>query len=127
MKIHLNKIVLIAFLFALPLFTFVYGIRLLENKPTEIENLVNGFLIALLLGAFMGLCTPKNSYIKTIRSPRNFIQTYLLIITMILIYFVLYKTILIPNNLTDSLSNDALLIALSLSLIIVEKKLRKPE
>lgn len=86
MKIHLNKIVLIAFLFAIPLFTFFYGIRLLENKPTEIENLVNCFLIALLWGAFMGLCTPKNSYIKTIRSPRNFTQSYLLIIAMILIY-----------------------------------------
>lgn len=127
MKIYLNKIVLIAFLFAIPLFTYVVGIMLLENKPTEIENLVNGFLSALLLGAFMGLCTPKNSYIKTIRSPRNFIQSYLLIIATILIYFVLYKILLIPNNLADSLLNEALLIALLLFSILIEKRLRKPE
>lgn len=127
MKIHLNKIVLIAFLFAIPSFTYVVGIMLLENKPIEIKNLVNGFLSALLLGAFMGLCTPKNSYIKTIRSPRKFIQSYLLIIAIILIYFVLYKILLIPNNLADNLLNEALLIALLSISILIEKRLRKPE
>lgn len=127
MKIHLNKVVLIAFLFAIPLFTYIVSIMLLENKPIEIKNLVNGFLMALLWGAFIGLCTPKERYIKTIRSPRNFIQSYLLTIATILIYLVLYKILLIPNNLADSLLNETLLIALLLFSILVEKRLRKPE
>lgn len=97
----------------------------MENKPPAFGSLTVFFAICIVAGCLIGVFTATNKYIETVKKPRNFITSYLLITPALIIYLILFKTVMLPNNLTGSLLDNALLIFLILSTIIVEKKLIK--
>ncbi|MGQ1303179.1 hypothetical protein ACT4WO_20120 (plasmid) [Acinetobacter baumannii] len=125
MKTKLKKIVAMGFLWGIPFWILMSAIRWMENKPPAFGSLTVFFAICIVAGCLIGLFTATGKYIETVKKPRNFITSYLLIILALIIYLILFKTILLPNNLTGSLFDSALLIFLILSTIIVEKKLIK--
>ena len=125
MKTKLKKIVARGFLWGIPFWILISATRWMENKPPAFGSLTMFFAICIVAGCFIGVFTATNKYIETVKKPRNFITLYLLITPALIIYLILFKTVMLPNNLTGSLLDNALLIFLILSTIIVEKKLIK--
>ena len=98
MKTKLKKIVAMGFLWGIPFWILMSAIRWMENKPPAFGSLTVFFAICIVAGCLIGLFTATGKYIETVKKPRNFITSYLLIILALIIYLILFKSHILALN-----------------------------